>query len=52
MEPGAYSLTVLVRRVGAKVAYDSFVKTNTFWIKEEEEAPTASFEEAIQEIVS
>ncbi len=33
MEPGAYSLTVLVRRIGAKVPYDSFVKTNTFWIK-------------------
>lgn len=33
MEPGAYSLTVLVRRVGAKAPYDSFVKTNTFWIK-------------------
>lgn len=33
MEPGAYSLTVLVRRVGAKVTYDSNVKTNTFWVK-------------------
>lgn len=33
MEPGAYSLTVLVRRVGSKGAYDSFVKTNAFWIK-------------------
>lgn len=34
MEPGAYSLTVLVRRVGAKVPYDSFVNTNTFWVKD------------------
>lgn len=33
MEPGAYSLTVLVRRVGAKVSYDSYVKTKTFWVK-------------------
>lgn len=33
MEPGAYSLTVLVRRVGTKGAYDSFVKTNSFWVK-------------------
>lgn len=33
MEPGAYSLTVLVRRVGAKVPYDSYVKTKAFWIK-------------------
>lgn len=35
MEPGAYNLTVLVRRSGEKTSYDSFVKTNTFWIKED-----------------
>lgn len=33
MEPGAYSLTVLVRRVGSKVPYDSYVKTNAFWVR-------------------
>lgn len=33
MEPGAYSLTVLVRRAGAKVPYDSYVNTNAFTIK-------------------
>lgn len=33
MEPGVYSLTVLVRRVGSNNKYDSFVKTNAFWIK-------------------
>lgn len=32
MEPGAYSMTVLVRRVGAKVSYDSYVDTNSFWV--------------------
>jgi hypothetical protein len=32
MAPGAYSLTVLVRRVGSKTPYDSFVKTAAFWI--------------------
>lgn len=33
MKPGPYSITVLVRRVGAKVPYDSFVKTETVWIR-------------------
>lgn len=33
MEPGAYSLTVLTRRANSKVAYDSFVKTEAFWVK-------------------
>lgn len=33
MQPGPYSITVLVRRVGANVPYDSFVKTNTVWIR-------------------
>lgn len=33
MKPGPYSMTVLVRRVGAKVPYDSFVKTETVWIR-------------------
>lgn len=33
MEPGPYSITVLVRRVGAKVPYDSFVKTEAIWIR-------------------
>jgi stage II sporulation protein D len=33
MEPGPYSKTVLVRRVGAKVPYDSFVKTEAIWIR-------------------
>jgi hypothetical protein len=32
MEPGPYSITVLVRRVGALTAYDSYIKTNTIWI--------------------
>ena len=49
MEPGAYSLTVLVRRVGANAAYDSFVKTNTFWIKTEDEISAALQETAAQE---
>lgn len=35
MEPGAYSLTVLTRRANSKVAYDSFVKTEAFWVKNE-----------------
>lgn len=51
MEAGAYSLTVLVRRVGAKVPYDSFVKTNAFWIKTEEESAEALQETAAQELV-
>ncbi|MDF2675229.1 MAG: SpoIID/LytB domain protein [Clostridiales bacterium] len=33
MKPGPYSITVLVRRVGAKVPYDSFVKTEAIWIR-------------------
>lgn len=33
MEPGAYSLTVLVKRAGTIVPYDSYVKTSAFWIK-------------------
>lgn len=33
MEPGPYSITVLVRRVGAKVPYDSYVKTEAIWIR-------------------
>lgn len=33
MEPGPYSITVLVRRAGSKTAYDSYIKTNTIWIK-------------------
>ncbi len=33
MEPGPYSITVLVRRVGAKVPYDSFLKTEAIWIR-------------------
>lgn len=33
MEPGAYNLTVLVRRAGSKASYDSFIKTNTFCVK-------------------
>ena len=33
IKPGPYSITVLVRRVGAKVPYDSFVKTETVWIR-------------------
>lgn len=51
MEPGAYSLTVLVRRVGAKVAYDSFVKTNTFWIKTEDNAAATLLETAANELL-
>lgn len=33
MEPGYYSLTVLVRRVGANVRYDSHIDTNSFYVK-------------------
>lgn len=33
MDPGAYSMTVLVRRAGSKVAYDSHVDTRSFWIE-------------------
>jgi hypothetical protein len=33
MDPGAYSLTVLVRRVGIRTPYDSYVKSSAFWIK-------------------
>jgi hypothetical protein len=33
MEPGAYSLTVLVRRVGSTAKYESHVDTRTVWIK-------------------
>lgn len=33
MEPGAYSMTVLVRRAGAKTSYDSHIDTRSFWIK-------------------
>lgn len=33
MQPGPYSITVLVRRVGARVPYDSFVDTKTVWIR-------------------
>lgn len=33
-EPGPYSLTICVRRVGAKVSYDSYVKTKTIFVKE------------------
>jgi hypothetical protein len=32
-EPGPYSLTVLVKRSGAKVSYDSYVKTYSFVVK-------------------
>lgn len=32
MEPGAYSLTVLVRRAGTRINYDSYVDTRTFWV--------------------
>lgn len=32
MEPGAYSLTVLVRRAGVRINYDSYINTKTFWI--------------------
>jgi hypothetical protein len=32
MEKGAYSLTILVRRVGSKAPYDNFVNTNSFRI--------------------
>lgn len=35
-EPGTYSLTVLVKRSGAKVSYDSYVKTISFVIKAKE----------------
>lgn len=34
MEPGPYSLTVLVKRSGVKVPYDSYVKTISFVVKE------------------
>lgn len=33
MEPGAYSLTVLVRPAGSKIPYASSVKTNTVWVR-------------------
>lgn len=33
MAPGAYSITVLVRKAGSKTPYDSYVKSQTFWIK-------------------
>jgi stage II sporulation protein D len=33
MAPGAYSMTVLVRRAGTTVPYDSYVKTDAFWVK-------------------
>jgi hypothetical protein len=33
MEPGPYRLTVLTRRAGAKVTYDSFVELPVFWVK-------------------
>lgn len=32
-EPGPYSITVLVRRAGTKVSYDSYVKTISFVVK-------------------
>lgn len=32
MEPGPYSMTVLVRRAGTRVNYDSFVDTRSFWV--------------------
>lgn len=32
MKPGLYSLTVLVKRAGAKTAYDSYVKTRAFYV--------------------
>lgn len=35
LEPGAYSITVLVRRAGSKVSYDSFVKSDALWVKGE-----------------
>lgn len=32
MEPGAYSLTILVRRAGTRINYDSYVNTRSFWV--------------------
>jgi hypothetical protein len=32
MEPGPYSMTVLVRRSGTRINYDSYVDTKSFWI--------------------
>jgi hypothetical protein len=34
MDPGAYSMTVLVRRAGSKSGYDSYVDTRAFWVKD------------------
>lgn len=36
MEPGVYSLTILVKRQDAKVRYDDIVKTTSFVVKEKE----------------
>jgi hypothetical protein len=38
MEPGIYSLTVLVRRAGSKASYESFVKTKSFVVRPKERA--------------
>lgn len=32
MESGAYSMTVLVRRAGTRINYDSYADTRTFWV--------------------
>ncbi len=46
MEPGPYSVTVLVRRAGSKSKYDDFVKTTSFIVKAKEEAKEINFEKA------
>lgn len=33
IDPGIYNITVLVRRVGTKSSYDSYVKTNNFFMR-------------------
>lgn len=32
LQPGAYSMTVLVRRANSKGSYDSYIDTNSFWV--------------------
>lgn len=46
MEPGPYSVTVLVKRAGSKSKYDDFVKTTSFIVKAKEEAKEINFEKA------